>query len=80
MDFKKLMKGASSVAMSTAGYMVKEAQKKSQKEAEDYEKYSIRFSRMSDDQLRARYIKKNWSGMGEVRAFKDEIDQRGLTL
>lgn len=74
------MKGASSVAKSAAGYVANEVQKTAQKDAEDYEKYSIRFSRMSDDQLRARYIKKNWSGMGEVRAFKDEIDQRGLTL
>lgn len=80
MDFKKLMKGASSVAKSAAGYVANEVQKTAQKDAEDYEKYSQRYSRMSDDELRARYARKKWSGTGEIKAFKDELDYRGISL
>lgn len=80
MDFKKLAKGAANVAMGTARYVSNEVQKTAQKDAEDYEKYSQRFSRMSDDELRARYARKNWSGRGEIKAFKDELDYRGISL
>lgn len=50
MDFKKFAKSA-------AGFVVDSAKDSIQTQARDYEKYSVKYSQMSDEQLQRRFDK-----------------------
>lgn len=73
MDFKKFVKSA-------AGFVVDSAKDSIQGQVRDYEKYSVKYSQMSDEQLQRRFDKGGWHSQAEMKAFKEEIDARGIHL
>lgn len=73
MNFKNIVKNV-------GGFVVDTAKSEYQHQVSDYEKYGSIFANMSDEQLQKRFDRGNWHGQGELRAFKEEIDARGIHL